>query len=122
MTFNLRSFILFTSLFLIEVLIALFFKEGFIRHTFGDFLIVILMYYFIKSFMKIKPIYLALFVLVVSFTIEFCQLIDLLNILNVEENTFTKLVFGTTFQTTDLIAYFLGVCTVLLIEKAVLKN
>ncbi len=122
MTFNIRSFILFISLFLTEVLIAIFFKQGFIRHTFGDFIIVILMYYCIKSFVKMKPIYLAVFVLIISFTIEFCQFMEVLSILNIKENTFTKLVFGTTFQVTDLIAYFLGICTVLLIENATLKN
>lgn len=117
MTFNIRSFKLFLSLFLIEILIAIFLKDGFIRHTFGDFLVVILMYYFIQSFVKLKPIYITITVLIISFSVEFLQLIDILNILNIKKNTFTNLVLGTTFQITDLIAYFLGVCTVVLIEK-----
>lgn len=122
MTFNTRSFILFFSLFLTEVLIVLFFKEGFIRHTFGDFLVVILMYYFIKSFVNSKPIYIAIAILIISFGIEFLQLIDILSILNIQKNTFTKLVLGTTFQIGDLIAYTLGILTILLIEKPIVKN
>lgn len=122
MTFNIRNFIIFLSLFLTEALIVFFFKEGFIRHTFGDFLVVILMYYFIKSFVNSKPIYIAIAILIISFGIEFLQLIDILNILNIQKNTFTKLVLGTTFQAGDLIAYTLGILTILVIEKPILKN
>lgn len=47
-------------LFITEVLIATYLKSGFIRHTFGDYLVVILIYTFVKSFVNINPFKLAL--------------------------------------------------------------
>ena len=75
------------------------------------------MYSFIKSFISIKPIPIAICVLIISFVIEFLQMGNLLSHLNLQNNTIAKLVLGSTFQTSDLIAYTLGIITVLIIEK-----
>ena len=98
------------------MVIAFYATQEFIRYTFGDFLAAILICYFIKSFVRAKPIYIATTVLIISFGIEFLQLIDILEILNIKKNLFTKLVFGTTFSISDLIAYTLGVITVFIID------
>jgi hypothetical protein len=37
--------------------------------------------------------------------------------LNVEENSVIRIILGTTFSITDLVAYTLGVITVFLIDK-----
>jgi len=47
--FSHSSFIAFALLFLTEIAIAVFFKGGFIRHTFGDYLVVLLLYFFSKE-------------------------------------------------------------------------
>ncbi|GGK41282.1 MULTISPECIES: ribosomal maturation YjgA family protein [Flavobacteriaceae] len=115
--FNNRSFLAFAILFTIEILIAVNLKKGFIRFTFGDFLVVIMLYYFLKSFLKIKTLHLALTVLFFSYFIESIQPINILEILNLQKNTTLRVIFGTTFSIEDLIAYTLGICTVLIIEK-----
>lgn len=92
------------------------FKSGFIRHTFGDYLVVILVYCFLRSFSKTKAIYLALITLVISFIIEFLQLTNFLEVLNLQDNTLAKTVLGSTFSISDLIAYTLGVITIYLID------
>lgn len=115
--FNKTYFILFVLLFITEALIAIYLKTGFIRHTFGDFLVVILIYCFIKSFLNLKPIIAGISVLIIAFFIEFLQLTNLLKLLNLDGNDLAKLVLGSTFQTSDLIAYSLGIITVLCIEK-----
>lgn len=115
--FNLRSFIIFIILLFTEVLIEHFFKQGFIRYIFGDFLVVILLYYLFKSFFKTKPVYLAISVLLIAYSIEFLQLIDILSILNLKESRMSNLILGNTFSFEDLIAYTLGVATILIIEK-----
>ncbi len=115
--FNNRSFLAFAILFTIEILIAVNLKKGFIRFTFGDFLVVIMLYYFLKSFLKIKALHLALTVLFFSYFIECIQPINILEILNLQKNTTLRVIFGTTFSIEDLIAYTLGICTVLIIEK-----
>lgn len=107
-TFKPYYFAIFYTLLLIEIAIALLLKDGFIRHTFGDFLVVILLYCFIKSFIDIKPIPLALIVLLIAFAIEFLQLANILEYFNLRNNKFMATVFGTSFSIQDLVAYTLG--------------
>ncbi|MDR3056994.1 MAG: DUF2809 domain-containing protein, partial [Prevotella sp.] len=61
--FDLKSFVICLIIFLIEVLIALFVDDSFIRPYGGDILVVILIYYFLKSFIETKTIYLVVAVL-----------------------------------------------------------
>lgn len=114
--FNKTYFAFFTLLLVVEITIAIFLKEGFIRHTFGDYLVVILMYTCIKSFSNIKPLAAAVGVLLFAFSIEFLQLFNLLDVLNLRDSHLAKLILGSTFHISDLIAYTLGVLTILCIE------
>ncbi|MFD2824100.1 DUF2809 domain-containing protein [Lacinutrix iliipiscaria] len=120
--FNKNSLLVAAILGLTEIAIATFLKTGFIRHTFGDYLVVILLYYSFKSFIKTKPIYLASVVLTIAFIIEFLQLVNLLNYLNLQNSTLAKLVLGSTFQIGDLIAYKLGVFSILIYEYKIKQH
>jgi len=115
--FNKTYFTLFVILFLIEVCIAYFLKTGFIRHTFGDFLVVIMLYCFLKSFIDREPKTIAIIVLFISFTVEFLQLTPFLEWVNLKDNTYAKIILGSTFHISDLIAYTCGIVTVLIIEN-----
>ena len=108
-------------IFIIEVLIAVFLKTGFIRHTFGDYLVVILIYCFCKSFIKIESFKLGILVLMFAFSIEFLQLTNFLELLNLQNNHLAKLLLGTSFRFTDLVAYTLGVISIILIENKLQK-
>ncbi|WP_040278878.1 ribosomal maturation YjgA family protein [Psychroserpens damuponensis] len=99
-----------------EICIAAFLTTGFIRHTFGDYLSVILLYCAIRSFIKAKPLYIALAVLVFSFGIEFLQLCNLLDYLNLRDHNLAVIILGSTFSVGDLIAYSLGIITIFLID------
>lgn len=101
----------------IEICIAYFLKSGFIRHTFGDFLVVIMLYCFFKSVFNMKPIQIALIVLLIAFIVEFLQLTPMLNWLNLQDSNIAKIVFGSTFHVSDLVAYSLGVLSILIIEN-----
>lgn len=119
MTLNLKYTFLFLGLLIVEILIATYIKKGFIRHVFGDFLVVIMLFYFFKSFLNFKNSYIAIIVLLISYSIELLQLIHILELLNLQHHKFLRIVFGTTFSRTDLVAYTLGICTILLIEKLI---
>ena len=114
--FNKTNFTITSALFITEILIAINLKSGFIRHTFGDYLVVILIYCFIKSFLEVNAVKLAVCVLAFSFFVEFLQLTDFLKLLNLENNKLAKIVLGSTFNISDLVAYSLGIVTVLYIE------
>ena len=120
--FNKTYLILSILLFATEIVIALFLKSGFIRHTFGDYLIVILMYCFFKSFIKGNHFYIAMGVLAFSFAIEFSQLVNILKPLNLQNSHSAKLILGSTFQFSDLVAYTLGIVTVLIVELKLIKS
>jgi hypothetical protein len=107
--------ILFILLFLIEIGIT--YTEGFIRYTFGDFLVVILMYCGIKSFVNISNKTTAILVLAIAYFIEFIQLTTISQLEIFNKFPVLKLIIGTTFQWTDLVAYTLGILFTLYLEK-----
>ncbi|WP_299224869.1 DUF2809 domain-containing protein [uncultured Psychroserpens sp.] len=114
--FNLSFFATSLILLLVEIYIAVYLSEGFIRHTFGDFLVVILIYCLLRSFIRTKPIYIAILVLGIAFLIEFLQLFNLLDLLNLRNNKWAIIILGSTFRITDLVAYTLGVIITTIID------
>ncbi|ULC59016.1 DUF2809 domain-containing protein [Flaviramulus sp. BrNp1-15] len=119
--FNKTYLIIIILLFITEVLIAVYLKSGFIRHTFGDYLAVILVYSFIKSFIKGNHFKIAISVLVFAFFIEFLQLVNILEILHLQNNHLIKIIIGSTFHISDLVAYTFGIITVLITEFKIYK-
>lgn len=112
--FNKSYFILF--LFLISIEFGVLYTKGFIRHTIGDFLIVITIYCLLMSFIKTSVKKAAITVLAFSFGIEFIQLTSFLTYFHLEKSAIAKAIFGNTFSLQDLIAYTLGIGLVLLVE------
>ena len=104
------------SIFLIELAIAFIIKTGFIRYTFGDYLVVILLYAIFRGCTNLSVRASALVVLLIAYGIELLQLTSFLAYYNLQDSFMAKLIFGSTFQFGDLIAYALGIITVLLIE------
>ncbi len=117
MQFNKIYFVLFIIILITEITIAVYLSNGFIRHTFGDALVVMLLYCLLKSFVLITPLKAAIVILIISFSIEFLQLSPLLEWLQLEHNEIAKVILGSTFSITDLIAYTVGLVIVLLIER-----
>ena len=109
--------IIFLTLFCLEILIGFYIQQGFIRAIFGDFIVVLMLYYLLKSISSLKAIYLATIVLAFAYLIEFFQYLDVLQRLNIQKNVITNLILGTTFSFTDLIAYSLGVLTAFVFDK-----
>jgi hypothetical protein len=108
--------------FCIEVLIALFVNDSFIRPYLGDVLVVILIYCFLKSFLQLPVLSVALFVLIFSFTIEFLQFLNIVEKLHLEKSKIARTVIGTSFSWIDLLTYIVGIAVVLIIEKYLLKK
>jgi len=116
MRFDWKYFVAFICIFLIEILIAFFFKDSFIRPFFGDLLVVILLYCFVRTFFKLSVRNAIIGVLVFSFMIEFAQYFKLVEVLGLEGNRIARIVIGSTFDPLDLLAYTLGAAAVVLIE------
>lgn len=111
--FNLKYFLIFLTIFCIEVLIALFIKDNFIRPYFGDYLVIFLVYYFIMSFLVANKNKIAFGVLVFAFLIEIIQYFQILSYFHLEKNKILRIVAGTTFSFEDLIFYTLAFLTII---------
>lgn len=114
--FDYKAFIIFVLLFIIEVLIALFVRDTIIRPYGGDFLVVIMIFYFFKSFISTKKKYLLFATLLLAYVVEFFQLFNLVQYLGLEDCKIARIVLGSSFSVGDLIAYTLGVGLCWLIE------
>ncbi len=111
-----KYFFLSIGLFLCELSIELYAHDNFIRPYFGDYLVVILLYCIIRSFLKVKTLAACLFVLSFSFFLEFAQYFELLELFNLKEVYWAKILLGNSFSVWDLLAYFLGVLTIYPLE------
>ena len=114
--FNKNYLVLAHSLFLIELAIAFIIKTGFIRYTFGDYLVVILLYAIFRGCTNLSVRASALVVLLIAYGIELLQLTPFLAYFNLQDSVTTKLILGSTFQFGDIAAYTLGILSILLIE------
>lgn len=119
---NKRYFLIASLLFLIEVFIALFVKDRFVRPYVGDYLVVILIYTAIRSVFKARLFPLAIGVLIFAYAVEFLQYINLVGLLHLSKNKLAQIVIGNSFAWNDIIAYTLGIATVILIEKLCCKK
>lgn len=116
--FNRRYFVLALALFVIEVLIALYVSDRFIRPYGGDYLVVILLYCAVKSVLNLPSQIVAAGVLLFSYCIEVLQFYRLVDRLGLSGNKLAKTVIGYGFSWWDILAYTLGIVTVLLVEKS----
>ena len=90
--FDKKSFFIASIIFIIEVIIALYIKDKIIRPFVGDILVVIFIYYFIKAFINIKPLYIAIFTLLFSFVVEILQYFNFITLIGLEHNKAAKII------------------------------
>lgn len=115
--FNLKYFILSLLIFITEILIALYVHDSFIRPSVGDYLVVILIYCMIRSIYPSTVIRVAVGVLLFSYIIEIGQYFHLVTLLGLQHSKAARIIIGTSFAFSDLIAYTLGILTVIILEK-----
>ncbi|CAM4264859.1 ribosomal maturation YjgA family protein [Flavobacterium terrigena] len=115
--FNLKYFLIFLSIFIIEVIIAIYIKDNFIRPYFGDYLVIFLVYYFLMSFINADKNKIALGVLLFAFTVEIIQYFQVLPYFNLEKNRILRIVAGNTFSFEDLIIYTIAFLTIIFFNR-----
>src|SRR5215831_16904542 len=108
LTFNAKYFSLALALFIIEVVIALFVHDSFVRPYFGDFLVVILLYCSVRSFIKASSLKIAIGVLLFAYLIETLQYFRFVDRLGLTRNIIARTVIGYGFEWWDILAYTLG--------------
>jgi hypothetical protein len=109
------------TLFLIELFIALFVHDRFVRPFFGDFLVVILLFYFFKTITTWSNWNIAWLSLGISYVVELLQYFKALHYLGLQQNQWVTILAGNSFAWEDMLAYTLGVLVVLSFETNVIK-
>ena len=99
-------------LLLIEVIIALYVHDDFIRPYVGDVLVVIVIYTFIRIIVPEKCKLIPLFLFVFAAGVELLQLANIVEILGVADNKFLKILIGSVFDIKDIACYAVG-CVIL---------
>lgn len=117
MKLNSGYFLITGLLLAVELLIGIYLHDDFVRPYGGDFLVVILLYCFIMSFVEIPVIKAAMGVLVFSYAIEISQYFHLVKLLGLGHSHIALLILGNSFSFTDLWCYTLGIVLVLSVEK-----
>lgn len=114
--------IAFIVIFIIEVLIALFVRDSFIRPYGGDILVTVLICCFIRIFFPQKIKALPILVFLFALTVEIGQYFDFVYLLGLGDIRFFRILLGTSFSVFDIICYGIGCLIFYICEKFVLKN
>lgn len=107
-----KYLLLFLIFLLIEVMIALFINDRFIRPYIGDVLVVVVIYYFVRIFVPDGFPMLPLFIFLFAAAVEVLQYFNLVDRLGVSGNTFMRILLGSVFDVKDILCYGAG-CVIL---------
>jgi uncharacterized membrane protein len=91
-------FILTILFLIIEIIIAVYVNDRFIRPFLGDMFVVILIYCFVRTFLKIGVKRTIILVLGIAFTVEALQYFDFIKLLGLQTSTPAKIILGNTFS------------------------
>ena len=115
--FNKSYFLLALLLLSIELYIGIYMHDAIIRPFGGDFLVVILLYCLVKSFLN-SPVFLtACWILVFAYAVEVSQYFHLVRLLGLQHSNIAKILLGTSFSFIDLGMYTLGILLVIIVEN-----
>ncbi|PRB06577.1 hypothetical protein CQ046_00335 [Chryseobacterium sp. MYb7] len=120
--FSLKYLLLTVFIFLVEVLIATKLSGVFfVRAYLGDVIVVMLLYTFVKSFIKVNDQKLILGILIFSFLIEFAQYFNIAEKLGFRPGSLMYIVIGNSFSWIDNLCYAVG-CLILYIIIKMTNN
>ncbi len=109
------AFIIFTG---VEVLIALYVNDSFVRPYIGDVLVMAVLYYLIRSFLPEGLPYLTLWLFLIGILAELMQFFNIIRILGLQGNAFMRILLGSTFDIKDIACYGAGCLLISLFEKS----
>ena len=101
-------FLIFCSLMAVEVCIALFVHDSFIRPYVGDMLVTMLLCCMARVVISDQVRLLPLYVFLFAACVEIGQYFDVVALLGVEDNRLISIALGRTFSWLDLVCYAIG--------------
>ena len=105
---RLSYFLIFCSLMTVEVCIALFVHDSFIRPYVGDILVTLLLCCMARVVIPDQVRLLPLYVFLFAACVEIGQYFDVVALLGLEDNRLISIALGRTFSWLDLVCYAVG--------------
>ena len=112
----------FVLLLTVEILIALFVRDDFIRPYGGDILVTVLICAAVRILFPTGVRLLPLWVFLFAAGVEIGQYFDFVTLLGFGDITFFRILLGSTFSVADLICYAAGCVLFLLGEKLLRRS
>ncbi|MGM9637323.1 MAG: DUF2809 domain-containing protein [Eubacteriales bacterium] len=100
----------------VEVLIALFVHDNFIRPYIGDVLVVILIWCLVRGIFPGRPDFLSPWIFMFAVLVECSQAIPLVELLGLDSIRFFVIIMGNSFAWADLLCYLCGCLPTAVIE------
>ncbi len=107
-------------LLVVEVLIALFVHDNFIRPYVGDVIVVMVIYTFIRIIIPKRVRLLPGYILCFAVLVEVLQYFRIVEVLGLSDNRFFSVLIGSVFDVKDIICYAIG-CVLIIVGQAVYK-
>lgn len=104
-------------LLVVEVLIALFVHDDFIRPYIGDVLVTVLICTFMRIFIPKSVKMLPLYVFIFAAGVEILQYFRIVEVLGLADNRFFSVLIGSVFDVKDIVCYGVGCVIVFAVEK-----
>lgn len=104
----------------IEVLIALFVHDDFVRPYVGDVLVVMVIYTFIRIFIPERIRLLPGYILCFAVLVEVLQYFRIVEVLGLSDNRFFSVLIGSVYDIKDIICYAVG-CVLIIAGQIVYK-
>lgn len=113
---------IFCGLLIVEVCIALFVHDSFVRPYVGDILVTLLLCCFCRVLVPNKLRLLPLFVFLFAACVEIGQHFDLVALLDLADNRFLSIALGRTFSWLDLLCYTVGCVAAFFLDQIIYNN
>ena len=113
---------IFCGLLAVEVCIALFINDAFVRPYVGDMLVTLLLCCLCRVIFPYKVRFLPLFVFMFAVCVEIGQYFDLVSLFGLADNRILSIVLGRTFSWLDLVCYAVGCVMSFLLDQILLQG
>lgn len=114
--------LIFCGLLAVEVCIALFVNDAFIRPYVGDMLVTLLLCCLCRVIVPNKVRLLPLYVIIFAACVEVSQYFDLVALLWLADNRILSIALGRTFSWMDIVCYGIGCVVAVWLDRILIKK
>ena len=114
--------LIFCGLLGVEVGIALFVNDAFVRPYVGDMLVTLLLCCLCRLIVPDKVRLLPVYVFIFAACVEIGQYFDLVALLGLAENRIISIALGRTFSWMDLVCYAIGCAAAFLVDQIIIRR